>query len=342
MVPDHLYACLRRDEVWHVHRSRYRLREVRHEGGQAFTSERGGRIEIQACDDFGPRLTDRFTAPAEILQMLRDCWPDGQDKLRDAIRIDDGRVRIRSMVRYVENDERCHVSSTTLATIVTRSGLSITTDRLNLERHLQLLRPITPSPSLRRGEGEYCRYPMLWRNGSGAVLLHEAIGHPAEQSIFGSWPAWLNVVDGDASSVDDVGNVVNPSVLTAGQAPTAFRREDFRSPPLRRMTSLVVSSSGAPAELPDPRIEVLLLRGGDYDHLHDSVRLSIALARLIRGGVAQPLQPFQFEEQRAEISRRMIGATGDPLPYPGVICADEGQRLPVGAVAPDLLTDSFS
>ena len=44
-------------------------------------------------------------------------------------------------------------------------------------------------------------------------------------------------------------------------------------------------------------------------------------------------------ESRANIARAFIGASGEPLRYPGVICSREGQELVVGSSAPLLLME---
>jgi hypothetical protein len=40
-------------------------------------------------------------------------------------------------------------------------------------------------------------------------------------------------------------------------------------------------------------------------------------------------------------SHALIGATGDPIRYPGVICSREGQEIFVGSHAPVMLTSEL-
>ena len=198
--------------------------------------------------------------------------------------------------------------------------------------------------------------PLIWRNGSGAVLMHEAAGHPAEldrPEI--DWPKWLRV-----------------------ESPLALRRESFTDVPLRRMTQVTVTapviSSAArdPEDMRDHRsagpdssrsepalsdaerseevsngtlgmtgryIEILLVAGGRYEPLTDHVSLSISAANLINGENSIRLRPFKIDETREAIARSLRGASGDVRRYPGVICSKEGQNVFVGSHAPDLVTD---
>lgn len=158
--------------------------------------------------------------------------------------------------------------------------------------------------------------PILWRHGTAAVLLHEAFGHPrehAQREI--EWPSWLTI-----------------------EAPLAMRRATFRDVPLQRMTTLVARQEGAPFHLPERRMEVLLVDGGSYEPLTETVTLRIGIATLIEGDDVRTLAPFELVRTREEIARSIIGATGEPVRYPGVICSREGQELVVGSFAPVMVT----
>jgi hypothetical protein len=178
---------------------------------------------------------------------------------------------------------------------------------------------------------------VLWRGGSGAVLIHEALGHPAERGVFANWPAWLEVSDEPSWRLDDTAQKVATRILTRGEEPASLRREDFRATPLRRMSKLVVSAKSPAQQLPDPRIEIWMVGGGSWDRLTDSVDLFITLGYLVEGDRKRVLRPFRLSVDRLEIPRRILGAFSEPSIYPGVICGDDGQRLMVGSVAPDLL-----
>jgi hypothetical protein len=158
--------------------------------------------------------------------------------------------------------------------------------------------------------------PILWRHGSAAVLLHEAFGHPREHGHHDiEWPSWLTI-----------------------DAPLAMRRATFRDVPLLRMTTLTARQHGAPFALPERRIEVLLVDGGAYEPLTETVTLRIGAANLIEGDEVRGLAPFELVRTRTEIAGSIIGATGEPVRYPGVVCSREGQELVVGSYAPVMVT----
>jgi hypothetical protein len=197
---------------------------------------------------------------------------------------------------------------------VTLSGLSIVTSPEHLERDLETLRQCLPRGGAETAPGGV---PLLWKNGSGALLLHEAAGHPLEHGhADAQWPSWLHI-----------------------DTPLAMRRATFRDVPLLRMTTVAARQTGAPFSLPAERIEVLLVDGGSFEPLTDVVTLRIAAAELVRGGEAVRLAPFELVDTRTSIAQSVRGGYGDPIRYPGVICSREGQELVVGSYAPLLLTE---
>lgn len=158
--------------------------------------------------------------------------------------------------------------------------------------------------------------PMVWRNGTGAILLHEAVGHAREHGQAElEWPSWLAV-----------------------DVPLVRRRASFRDVPLLRMTSLVARQHGAPFEVGQTRIDVLLVDGGAYDPLTEEVTVRVASATLADGEDVVSLQPFSLVRPRGAIAASLSGAAGDPIRYPGVICSREGQELVVGSYAPVMVT----
>jgi len=249
-------------------------------------------------------------------------------KLRDA------RVRLVASARRVNDHERDEASMS-----ITIAGVSVVTTAEHL---------ILPSP---RGGGERVplrlrsgqapagegSFPILWKNGSAAVLLHEACGHAAEHHQQSSWPKWLTIHDEPTFEIDDAGEPTRVVDLTR-DAPATSRRESFRDVPLKRMTNLIARQQNAPWSIPDERIEIELVAGGAYEPLTGIVTVSIAVADLVRGGQSIPLQPFQIRVARDRVARAIAGASGEPLPYPGVVCAREGQELVVGSFAPLMLT----
>jgi hypothetical protein len=175
--------------------------------------------------------------------------------------------------------------------------------------HMNGLKPVLHSA--------YRGIPIVWRNGSAAVLLHEAVGHAVEHQA-GPPPVWRSWLKVDIAF--------------------GLRRATFRDVPLIRMKNLVATQDNAPFELAPKRIEVLLVGGGGYEPLTDTVTVCIAAADLIDGESVQRLQPFDLVESRGAVAHAIAGAEGDPLRYPGVVCSREGQELVVGSHAPVMVT----
>lgn len=194
------------------------------------------------------------------------------------------------------------------------AGYSLVTEPEHFARDRELLRSIASKPVDASPVDE--TLPIVWRNGSAAVLLHEAIGHALEHEHAAiAWPEWLDV-----------------------EVPLAMRRASFRDVPMQRMERLVAKQHGASLDVPRCRIDVLLVEGGTYEPLTETVTLHIAAADRIDGATARRLPPFALVKTRNEIARALAGAEGEPIRYPGVICSREGQELYVPSFAPLMLT----
>jgi predicted Zn-dependent protease len=294
---------VRRDELW----VRGTLDESRLSQGQAIARGR----EIIARD----RIDDRELAD----KLRKDCDAE-MDRLRRATTpLKDARVR--GIVTVTSSELESTITITMDGVSVVTSPEDVAADYAALKR---LLRPPTAPPPARR-------LPIVWRNGSAAVLLHEAIGHAAEHAHASlDWPRWLR---GRDEARD--GRVAN---LIAKESPAALRRESFRDVPLRRMTHLHFEQDGAPFELPANRIEVFLVSGGTYEPLSESISIDVAIADVVTAKKTQRVAPFVLRASRREIAKALVGATGDAIRYPGVICSREGQELYVGSHAPMMLT----
>lgn len=276
-----IFAIASRDELW----QRGVLMESRLMHGQA--RQRGDIIEATDIRDEGlARACDEAINAARAVV----------DAMRDA--------RVRMRVRVTREDAAAVVETT--MTIATGSVSVVTTPAdaiadYELLRALVAIKRVAPVRAL----------PIVWQNGSAAVLLHEAIGHATEhgrESV--AWPSWLSV-----------------------DAPLMLRRETFRDVPLPRMTHLVATQHGAPFALPEERIEVHLIAGGAYDPVTDLVTIDVAVSSA---------GPFTIRRTRSEIAASLAGATGDPIRYPGVICSREGQELYVASHAPVMITDALT
>lgn len=220
---------------------------------------------------------------------------------------------------------------------LTRGGHSLVTTPAHLSVDALLLREL-PTEDL-EGVPHALPHAFVWRNGSAAVLLHEAIGHAAECGAPAiKWPEWLRVRDVPPFPIDDCGDATAQADLTMGEPPQTMRRETFRDAPLPRMSGVRVECEAAQFTAAEQRVEVHLVGGGTYDSVRDEIALRISAASIVEGPRRRPLRPFVFTAQRAEVVQAMRGAMGFPVRYPGVICSREGQDVYVESAAPDVLT----
>jgi hypothetical protein len=185
-------------------------------------------------------------------------------------------------------------------TMTVRVGeLSIVTDAAHVQEDVALLRNINDAAE------PFRRVPLLWQNGTAAILLHEAHGHPLEHDREPlQLPGWLRV-----------------------EVPLVMRRQSFRDVPLRRMQHVRVTQANAPFAIPEDHIEIRMVDSGTYDPLTETITIRVS---------ASSIGAFEFTEPRANIV--FLGARGEPRRYPGVICSREGQELVVGSYAPALVT----
>ena len=290
------FRAATREETW----TDGRLIERKLSWGEARCSEGA----IAATDIADAKLLARCDAAFEAL--LETDLPAG--------------ARVRFIAEATSDGVAAHA-------IVTHRSHSIVTTAARIKSDLELLSSIDSIDEAASIADCPPALPIVWRNGSAAILLHEAAGHPAE---YGHsclvWPAWLRVTDRGAD-------------LLRGDLPPRWRRATFRDVPMRRMTDLLVEHRAAPFELPPRRIEVLLVDGGRYEPLDEEVIVRVSAARLVDGESVATIAPFEVRRSRAAVARAITGAAGEPLRYPGVICAREGQELVVGSSAPLLITD---
>ena len=277
------FAIATRDELW----SHGALIESRLSHGRAVDDG----VAITAIDDEDEELV---RACEEAIRPLREDVPF------------DAHARLVASARR----ERGEVFREAAMTITIR-GISAVT------RDASLLRSLIAKQG---SGGRRAGAALVWRNGSGAVLLHEAVGHAAEHHAPPvSWPEWLTVHDEAPHGIVDL----------LREPPATLRRESFRDVPLARMTKLVARQHGAPFAPPADAIEIHLVAGGTYDPLTDVVTIDVSVSSA---------GPFTLRDSRANIAASLAGAVGEPLEYPGVICSREGQELAVGSHAPVLVT----
>lgn len=246
------------------------------------------------------QLIDATDARDERLVQACD---DATDAVRSTIAaLHDARVR--AVVRATrENDVESVEATMTIAI----GGVSVVTTPADAPVDSELLRMLVEAKPAMSNRS----LPIVWQNGSAAVLLHEAVGHANEHGATPvSWPSWLSV-----------------------DVPLVTRRETFRDVPLPRMTHVMARQLGAPFALPEERIEVQLVAGGAYDPLTDMVTINVSVSTA---------GPFTMQRTRSQIAASLRGAAGEPIHYPGVICSREGQELYVASHAPVLITDALT
>lgn len=338
---NHLFALLSRDDVWTLDRGRRRHVESRVAQGVArYRSSRPAAVEAtDSLSDLGPEAGGLH----KRLEALVSQAAGAVGEIRSAHRVF---ARTVCSVRKVTADDRHDVrDAITIALTVARGGerLSAVTSPQTLREELRLVENaigLDPAPATARES-----LPILWTGGSAAVLFHEAIGHPAEHEHAPiAWPLWLHVIDDPSvegfgtMNLDDTGAPVSPRELTMNHGGFAWRRESFRDAPLPRMTNLIVRQEAAPFALPDARIEIRLLAGGRYEPLTETVTLNVAVAERVDGQSRSRLAPFELRASRTAIAASVLGGSGEPMRYPGVVCSAEGQEIVVGSFAPLILT----
>jgi hypothetical protein len=274
------FSVATRDELW----INGRVFERRLAHGEAVHDERG----IHANDAADPALIAACDAAI--------------DELRAFI-APDARTRLVAEANSAEG-----VTKTIVVAIGNRS---VVTTPDHFADDVALLRSVV------EGDAKPRNLPFLWKHGTAAVLLHEAVGHPLEhEQPPVELPPWLTI-----------------------DVPLTLRRASFKDVPLLRMTNVIARQHDAPFTMPTERIEIVLVDGGAYDPLTELVTLRIAAAHLVEGENVRALAPFAIRQTRQAIVRAIVGASGEPLRYPGVICSREGQELVVGSHAPLMLME---
>lgn len=335
-LPAHRFAMTRAEERWIVSGGEPRLTELRAEAGFSSTSATSGAIRTDARSDrWFPNAEAFGGEPDRLFADLLDRLPPSRTFL----------VRRVVESRAAGADPLPSPRTTRLISVRAQEGggFLVPLDFSSVEFIADRADLLVPDPEAFLAD--FSSLPIAWLHGTGSVLLHEAAGHPAEIGAEPArWPPWLRIRDDpDAGGIgdmkrDDSGREVATRDLTRGELPDAWRRESYRDVPLRRMTNLIVESEQVLPALPSPRLEALLLGGGDWDPLSDQIRVRVLEARLVQEGSVRRILPFVYRVSRRQLSRLLLGSFGESVWYPGVLCGDEGQRVPVGSRAPMLVT----
>lgn len=328
MFSPHLFASSAYEEVRDLRApGSVRIRRVEH--GQAYTSFDAGTVYVEAYDDLSRRLTlSLHRDDASWLTAAAAC----EASLPDAPLM----YRLQRRRTVVANDTthaRSESVTTTLRSL--RSGITLLVhdDVTAAAALLESLdrEQVVPAPR------DVATRPIVFAGGSAAVLLHEAVGHAAEEGMRASLPGWLTVLDRcEKNATDDAGRPAESADLAAAP-PRNLRRSTFRDVPIVRMTNVVVDAS-MQVEAPADYIEVSLVDRGHLDSLTGLVILHVSVAHSVSRSERRRLAPFELRIGRNDLFTRLAGATSLAVErYPGVLCSRYGQLLPVGSHAPALL-----
>lgn len=330
-------------------RGRFVETERRRDGGVSVNNVERGSVEVSACDDFSALPIPSYVLhkPDEIEQQLIHAVEEFE-VLPLISHTADLRMRHVVTARFAANERGfAHFGrSESFLLSAVGGGPVLVSTRATLADDLTLLETLG-QPAVRH-DCDTSRLPIVWRNGTGGVLLHEIIGHPSQHSVETGSMRELQMRDVPQyggllqMEVDDSGSSTAETRFAAGGTLLPWRRADFRHPVLRRMTNLVVDPPGETYETPQTRIEVLHVSAGDYDPLFDRVRLHVSRADLVTGDDRAAVAPFVVRSRRGSIAGAIRGAAGDLVRFPGVLCSDQGQRIICGTWSPDLLTAPFS
>jgi hypothetical protein len=345
----HIFAAASEDQTWIGGRTP-RLVECRNSAGIARCDVHDGALTIDASDEL----------PADLAALLDDALTSaraGVTEVVEELLEEFPAARVRSVIsaRHVQSEPELgapdwRVEETRIDAAITTSlpysgaHVSVVSSARDALFDAAALARLTADRPEVTGENAGESLPIVWRDGSGAVLLHEAIGHAAEYAMAPLvWPSWLSVIDDPegtpfgAMPFDDAGQQ-SRRVSLLREAPAMWRRGSFRDVPQRRMSALLVTQRDAPFTLPDERVEVWRTGRGALEPLTGLVTLEISIADLVGGNSRRRLAPFVLRATREELAGTLAGASGEAMRYPGVICSAEGQELPVGSFAPLLLT----
>lgn len=313
--------------------------------GLAATIDSPSLLAVEAATDFSSpeavALGDRLLS-IELLESHRDAALDRLDRIAGK-----QPLSCRIVLSHRIDGDRESLTIVLRAEIPGEDGntLALLTTPRHLDQDIETLLHLG-GRRIELERWDLGSLPVLWASGSGGVLLHECAGHPAGISTPAVWPEWLQVVDDPA--VDAFNLTINkPSDLRradllAGEPPSSRRRASFRDHPRPRMSTVVGAAvKPAPFQLPDRHIEIELAEGGSWDPLTDQISVNVLSASLVDGKTRRRVAPFLITGDRAEVAGSITGGRGESIRYPGVLCSEHGQRLPVGTYCLDLITEGL-
>ncbi len=246
-----------------------------------------------------------------------------------------------------------------------------------------LVNPVPQRKPWRPGSGEHL--PVVFTAGTAGVLIHELVGHLLEGDILSRGqsplenteaavvgPPTLSVTDDPsrfdlpgAFSADDEGipatriELLKGGVVCGalcdlftadelGRPPGRGRRAAWNSPPVPRMSNLLVQSGQTEPEALENDLKIGLvisrLGGASVDPRSGQVIFRVEQGWEVRHGRRRrPLAPFELTGDILEILRSIDPDLGnDPTPdWRLGWCLKAGLALPTGSEAPTLLVHSM-
>lgn len=225
--------------------------------------------------------------------------------------------------------------------------------------------------------------PILFSGGTAGALLHELVGHLAESDVFASGASplagllgatlsatTLNIIDdptrvdlAGAFGCDDEGVSAAPVHLVRagrlegllcdregaeqlGASPGRGRRAAWNSPPVPRLSNLVVSAGTTPPEKLEADLEnglvVTRIGGATVDPVSARTVLRVECGWEIRHGRRRrPLAPCELTGSVVEILARIDPRIGRDLTPEWRLgwCVKNGLPLPTGSEAPSILVE---
>jgi hypothetical protein len=346
------YASASREDLWHIDEGRPSLLESRSDRGSLREISAGrfqGGTDIAAASQLEPERAEEIIRQLGLEMGSAPPWLELE--LPSVERI---RHQIKTTFVSRNGTEELRSEEVFELTVPTpESPRSLVIARRDLGALKSTILRLRASASATEA-ADWQALPLLWRNGSGGALLHEAIGHRASSGRpLLQWPRWLDALDDPSGlmRIDDDGLPAWPTNLASGNRIELRRRESFRDAAIPRMTHLRISGTWAIDNLPFPRIEIFETAHGNYDPLTDTVEVAVAAAEQVGDDDRTSLRPFLFRCPAESAARNLLG-TVIPIetassPNIGMFgqqgvtctmaCLDEGQRILVASTCPDLL-----
>jgi TldD protein len=248
-----------------------------------------------------------------------------------------------------------------------------------IKEWLRLVLEVAPAKTWRPSPG--LKSPVVFTEGTSGTLLHELIGHLTEGDLVASGQsplaelgganlteAALDVIDDPTRydlpggfSCDDEGVPAVPIPLLRGGrlcnwlcdretarlidgSPGRGRRSDWRSPPVPRLSNLIVATgTTSPSEIEADLTNGLVvtrLAGAAVDPVSSRTVLRVERGFEVRNGRRRrPAGPFELTGRVPEILAAIDPAVGDdPIPdWRLGWCVKDGLPLPTGSEAPTIL-----